>query len=373
MLRYLAAVLTVILLTSFSAAYGHGLGYDVAPSVLIAGRQIAVDATISPSYIEGVAEGQPVFTVRALEPATNSTIPDIDYRIVVEHEGEVFLDQRFSSPDGYVRALLIPDKDAAQAIVNGQAGAGSVRVSQENPAQIRSRMMTDGGLYHIAVTLEKTSAGLQLPADRTFDLYVSIAKTQEFSVGTPQGPQAMSVKTYYADVDNFAYDNGTVAFAMPFDWRQEYVSQVPLVHMEVQFPKAVEGLQVNGYRGTINGIELGAESILIDDYSFADTRVVHFVLNSDKLSSLARTVRGDSMDFMLLAADEPKFPIDILSTTEKYLWQMSWGPEVIKTGVPTTFVMNVQDVQTADLVRNSSFDLVLEKDGREVYRQRLSS
>ena len=372
MLRYLAVALIVVLSASFSSAYGHGLGYDLSPSVLIDGRQVAAEATFSPSYIEGVADNQPVFTVRALEPATNSTIADIDYRIVVENEGEVLLDRQFSSQDGYVRALLVPDEGAAQAIVNGQTD-GRVQASLENPAQIRSRMMSDGGLYHIAVTLEKTSGGLQLPADRTFDLYVSVSETQDFSVDTPQGPQAMSVKTYYANVGNFAYDNGTIAFAMPFDWRQEYVSQVPLVHMEVQFPKAVEDLQVNGYRGAVNGIELGAESILIDDYSYEDKRLVHFVLSGDRLSSLARTVKGDSMDFVLSASEEPKFPLDILSTTEKYLWQISWGPEVIETGAPTTFVMNVQDVQTADLVRNSSFDFVLEKDGTEVYRQQLSS
>jgi peptide/nickel transport system substrate-binding protein len=375
MLRYLGALLfVVLLLSSFPAAFGHGLGYDITPSVLIDGRQVAVDATLSPSYIEGVEEGSPVFTVRTVEPATNSTIPDIDYRVAVEHGSEVFLDQRFSSPDGYVLALLVPDETATQAQINGQAsGAQRVQVSQENPAQIRSRMMTDGGLYHVAVTVEKTSRGLQLAEDRTFDLYVSISKTSQFSVETPQGPQEMSVKTYYADVNDFVYDNGTITFAMPFDWRQEYVSQVNLVHMEVQFPKEVEGLQGNGYRGTINGKELGAESVLIDDYSVEEDRIVHFVLGSNNLSSLARTVRGDTMDFALISAERPKFPLDIMSTTEKYLWQLSWGPEVIETGVPTTFVMNVQDTQTADLVRNSSFDLVVEKDGADVYRQRLSS
>lgn len=75
MLRYLAVALIVVLSASFSSAYGHGLGYDLSPSVLIDGRQVAVDATLTPSYIEGVADNPPVFTVRALEPATNSTIP----------------------------------------------------------------------------------------------------------------------------------------------------------------------------------------------------------------------------------------------------------------------------------------------------------
>jgi hypothetical protein len=375
MLRYyLGASLIVVLLMSFSIAYGHGLGFDESPPVLIGARQVSVETTLSPSFLEGVDQGRPVFTVRAHDPGNNSTIADMDFRVVVEHEGEVVLDQQFHSQDGLVIANLVPDAGASAAQVNGQqAGADRVEVNKDKPAEIKSKILSDGGLYHVAVTVEKTSRGLNLPDDMTFDLYVSVAKTSAFSVETPEGPQEMSVKTYYADVDDFTYDNGTITFAMPFDWRQEYVSQVSLVHMEVQFPKAVEGLQGNGYRGTINGKELGAESVLIDDYSVEEDRIVHFVLGSNNLSSLARTVRGDSMDFALISAERPKFPLDIMSTTEKYLWQLSWGPEVIETGVPTTFVMNLQDTQTADLVRNSSFDLVLEKDGTDVYRQRLSS
>ncbi|MEO9294997.1 MAG: CFI-box-CTERM domain-containing protein [Nitrososphaera sp.] len=358
-----------------SAAYGHGLGSDQSLPVAIGNRQVTVQAAINPSSLEAVAGAKPVFTARAFEPSSNSTIANLNYDIKVEHNGAVLLDQKFHSGDGLVIANLVPDGSASEAQVNGKpaGGDGRVEVSRDNPATITSKILSDGGLYHIAITLEKSSPGLQLDGDKKFDLYISISKKQDFVVQTPEGTQKMSTTTYYADVTDLAFNNGTLTFAMPFDWRPEYVSQVPLVHMEVQFPKAVKELQVNGYSGSVNGVALPADAILVDDYSFEDSRVVHFVLNSDRLSSLAQKVKGDSMVFALAPADKPKFPLDIMSTTEKYMWELSWGPEVIQIGTPTTFVMNIQDPKTADLVRNASFDFVLEKAGKEVYRQHLTS
>lgn len=373
--RLLALLSLALLLGSVGSAYGHGLGFDETPPVVLAGKQVSVEATLAPSFIEGVASGRPVMTVRAHDPVTNATIAGMDYRVAVEFQGAVVLDQRFASEDGLVLAELTPDRNADVAQVNGRpASSTPVQVNSDSPAEIRSRILTDGGLYHIAVTLEKTSVGLDLEDDRTFDLYVSVSKTRDFQVDTPGGPQTMSVRSYYADVGDFAYDpEGGMSFSMPFDWSAGYVSQVPLVHVEVQFPKAVEGLQSNGYRGSVNGRELPADAILIDDYAFEDKRVVHFVISADRLASIATVAEGDSMDFVLLPVEKPKFPLDILSTTEKYLWQLAWDPEIIRTGGVTTFIMNLQDRATGDLLRNSSFDLVLEKDGREVHRQRLTS
>ncbi len=375
MKRYLAPVLLATLIfSSLSAAYGHGLGTDQSLPATIDNRQIAVEASLSPSYLEGVGEVQPSLMVRTFEPGSNSTVAGIDYKVVVEKAGEVLLDQEFRSLDGVVMAALVP-QDIDVPEVNGQQDPGRVDVSQSQPAQIKSRILADGGLYKISVTLETGSTGLEVAQDRTFDLYVSVSKTQGFDVETPQGTQQVFVTTYYADVASLKYDQdaSAMAFSMPFDWAPEYVSQVPLVHMEVRFPKAIEDLQVNSYRGHVNGVELPAESVLIDDYSFENLRVVHFVLVNDRLTSIARSAEGQTMDFILEPAGKPKFPLDLFSTTEKYLWQLSWGPEVIESGAPTTFVMNIQDPATGDLVRNSSFDFVVAKEGSEVHRQHMAS
>ena len=231
--------------------------------------------------------------------------------------------------------------------------------------------MSAGGLYHIAVTIESNSPGLAVEADRTFDLYISIGRAYTYDV---QGGQ-MLVKTYYDDVENFNYSSGTISFETPFTWDAAYVEQVPVLHMEVQFPKTIEELQTNSYRGTLNGRELKAQAVVIDDYSSQENRIVHFVVNNAMLRRLADTTQdADVAAFTLKPTEKPKFPLDIMSLpSEKFLFQLSWGPDLIETGVPTTFVMNVQDPATGDLVRGSSFDFVLTQDGREIHRQHMSS
>ena len=365
----------VFLLMSAPSAYGHGLGFDETLPVVISGRQVSIETTLTPFYIEGVAEGRPVFTVRTFEPGTNATIAGTDFRVVVELRDKMLLDQRFTSPDGLVIANLIPE-DIEIAQINGSPQSEEpVRVSENNPAEVRSRILADGGLYHISVTLETSSTGLQVDRDRTFDLYVSISKVQDFQVETEQGPETISVRTYYSDVNDFEYDaeTGRIAFSMPFEWNLQYVRQVPLVHMEIEFPKIIEILQANSYAGTINGIDLAAGDVLIDDYSFAEKRVVHYVLNNPRLTNIAERTQGESMDFVLIPAVTPRFPLDLMSTTERYLWQISWSPEVIETGSPTLFVMNIQETEFGEIVRDSSFDFVLSRDGNEIFRQNLRS
>jgi peptide/nickel transport system substrate-binding protein len=145
--------------------------------------------------------------------------------------------------------------------------------------------------------------------------------------------------------------------------------------MEVQFPKSIKELQTNSYRGTINGIELETQAVVIDDYASEQNRVVHFVLNNAMLNRLARTMEDtDVATFTLSPAGEPKFPLDIVSLpSERFLFQLAWDPGVIETGVPTTFVMNIRDAATDEVLRGSSFDFVLTQGGREIHRQHLSS
>jgi peptide/nickel transport system substrate-binding protein len=371
--RYSASLTLLFMLaaSSVTAAYGHGLGSDKSLPVTISDKRVSVDATLKPTFIDQVADSSPTFVVRALDDATlNTTIPGIDFHIVVELRNETLLDQRFRSSDGVVAANLIPDGDIDGWEINGNAPADQVEVSQNSPVELRSKILSAGGLYHIAATIESGSPGLAVQSDQKFDLYVSIGRTYTYD---GQGGQ-MVVKTYYDDVNNFDYSNGTISFETPFTWDTVYVAQVPVLHMEVQFPKSIEGLQTNSYRGTINGRDLQAQAVVIDDYTSQQNRIVHFVINNAMLNGFARTMEDtDVATFTLKPADKPKFPLDIMSLpSERFLFQLAWGPDLIETGVPITFVMNIKDPAIDDLVRGSSFDFVLTQDGREIHRQHLS-
>ena len=47
--------------------------------------EVLVEASINPSFLDQVPSSEPTFIVRALDdPTSNSSIPGIDFRIVVE-------------------------------------------------------------------------------------------------------------------------------------------------------------------------------------------------------------------------------------------------------------------------------------------------
>jgi hypothetical protein len=371
-------LLFVIIISSFTiVAYGHGLGTDMSPPITISNKQVSVEASINPTSLDQAPSSEPTLIVRALDdPSRNSTIPGVDFRIVVELNNEILLDQRFRSADGVVKANLVPDRDIQGWEVNGQAKPNAqIEVSQSNPVELQSRILTAGGLYHIIVVIEKSSSGLTVQSDQKFDLFVSVGSSYMFSVRTPQREEQMVVKTYYDEITNFDYSNKTIKFEMPFTWDRTYVDQVPVLHVEVQFPKTLEDLQTNSYRGTLNGRELEAQAVVIDDYTSEQNRIVHFVINNPMLSRFAETINDSNVAvFTLAPVEKPKFPLDILSLPgEKFLFQLSWGPDIIETGVPITFVMNIQDPSTGDLIRGSSFDFVLIQDGNEIHNNHMSS
>jgi hypothetical protein len=370
-------LLLVIIIPYITVVYGQGLGTDMSLPISISDKEVFVEASMNPTFLDQVPSSNPALIIRALDnPTRNSTIPGIDFRIIVELNSEILLDQRFRSSDGVVRANLIPDRNIQGWEVNGQANPSEqIEVSQTNPVELQSRILTAGGLYHITVVIERSSPGLAVGSDQKFDLFVSIGKSYMFDVQTPQGEEQMLVKTYYDEVSNFNYFNKTIKFEMPFSWEHTYVDQVPVLHMEVQFPKTIEELQTNSYRGILNGRELEAQAVVIDDYTSEQNRIVHFVVNNAMLHRIREaTTDREIAVFTLAPAEKPKFPLDILSLPgEKFLFQLSWGPDIIETGVPTTFVMNIQDPTTGDLIRGSSFDFVLIQDGNEIHNNRMSS
>ena len=363
------------------SVYGHGLGQDETLPVTIGGQQVAVQGRLDPSFLPIPNSSNPAFVIRTHDENNNSTIAGIDYRIVVELKNETLLDQRFRSTDGVVKANLIPDSDIEGWQINGQLKpTEQIEVSQNNPVELRSKILSDGGLYHITVIIEKSSTGISLQDDQKFDLYISVGETSTFDIDTSQGGQQnqtmMVAKTYYDEITNFDYSNKTISFDMPFTWDPAYVAQVPVLHMEVQFPKSLEDLQTNSYRGMLNGRELEAQAVVIDDYSSEQNRIVHFIVSNSMLSRFAETINDNdtAAAFALMPSEKPKFPLDIMSLpSEKFLLQLSWGPDIIETGVPTTFVMNIQDPATGDLIRGSSFDLVFIQNGSQIHSDHLTS
>ena len=79
-----------------------------------------------------------------------------------------------------------------------------------------------GGLYNVKVSIEGATSPRSLVAEPlNFDTFVSVAQDQGFFIKTANAEEIpVTVKTYYDDVENFAFNqsNNAISFDMPFDW-----------------------------------------------------------------------------------------------------------------------------------------------------------
>ncbi len=288
-------------------AYGHGLSKDESFPIDISGRQIAIEGIIKPSFLnEG--DQQPTLTIRIFDKKNNETISDINLRIIVIFKNQTILDQSFHSLDGVVSANLIPAKDSITHEITSKepqqhlSKNNPVQVSLTNPVTIKSKLLSDGGLYDIAVILEKTSKGIKIDSDQKINLFISIGKTFPFIIKESGDNRSnnnnndnltLQVKTFYDEIQDFSFneENSKVSFKMPFKWDLDYVNQILTLHEEIIVPKSYTPLStVSSFIGTLNGMEIPPNTILIDDYSDQNNRIVHIVITTFKLKEYAKQI-----------------------------------------------------------------------------------
>ena len=179
----------------------------------------------------------------------------------------------------------------------------------------------------------------------SYDTFVSIAQEQDFIIQTAQAEEIpVIVKTYYDDVDNFAFDtsDNSIYFDMPFDWTPEYVDLVQVVHEEIRVPKSFapysEGKQFNGY---VDGIEVDQRVLLLDPYTYEDTNIIHFLVTGAELKRISdelglsqqdkKTIEfnlvpqseiiKNSVDFYLVDQDS----LQQVGTTVNISWDSTYG------------------------------------------------
>jgi hypothetical protein len=103
----------------------------------------------------------------------------------------------------------------------------------------------------------------------------------------------LKVKTFYDEIEDFVYDqnNSKITFKMPFTWDLDYVSQIVNLHEELIIPKSYIPLStVSSFTGTLNGMEIPRNTILIDDYSDQQNRIVHIVIPNFKLKEFTNQI-----------------------------------------------------------------------------------
>jgi hypothetical protein len=83
-----------------------------------------------------------------------------------------------------------------------------------------------------------------------------------------------------------------LAFDMPFDWNLSRIKNMKIyVHEEVSIPKLSALASKGGYSGTVNGIDVSKQMMLVN--SDPKNEIVHVMLPKDRLVSIAEQMNKD--------------------------------------------------------------------------------
>ena len=290
--------------------FGHGLGGDQAPPLSFGDMQVTVRTELTPSDITVGAVDDVNMKIRFFDTITNSTLKEVTYRIEVWQKDELLARNLFFDLDGVLNVQIKPKPDCKEVdlwrctIYGGSehvSAPGALYVQGEGRPTITGPIFVKGGLYNIRVDIEgATSPRTSLAQLLSYDTFVSIAQEQDFFIKQANAAEVpVVIKTYYDDVNNFAYDNSdnSISFEMPFDWTPSYVDLVQVVHEEVRVPKSftpyAEGTQFKGY---VNGVEIDQRALLNDPYSYDDTNIVHFLITKKELQTINSVLGSGNFD-----------------------------------------------------------------------------
>ncbi len=373
--KTLTTILIFLLVLPVVHAYGHGIGIDKTPSQGIGGKKISVTVETS-MYFDDSKER--LVTITANDENEKQNAKNVTFLIGIFHENKMLLRNYFFAPDGTVRINIQPSEGELKFIGKQDSLLGAWH-EDGKPITIQGPLFTSGGLYNFEIEIRTIDEPKNIVENSPiFRADVSIMDTATFAEQSLDGtPVDFKIKSYYEKIENFDYnpEQKTVTFKIPFDWSEQRINHIPVIHKEVHFPKDFSEFLVPGYAGKVNGIDLFKSSVTIDDYTEENERIVHFVLLTDHIKFLKNSLTKSGsepkqeMIFTLSTTDEVQFPLQAMTRNEDVRVDLSWEPLDIEIDKKTKFIFTFRDGKTGDTIRNAKYDFVILQQGNEIYRK----
>lgn len=359
-----------------SSVYGHGLGIDTISSVDIQGKKISISVEM-PMYFEN---DQEQITITATNDKTKETAKNVTFLIGLYHNNEMIFRNYFFAEDGILPIKVTSTQDEKITIHGEQDSLlGAWHSTETNPIEITGSLFDSGGLYNFEIEVRTIDEPTNIIEDSgVYNADLSIVTTESFTQKDLEDNNVdFRVKSYFDKMSNFSYDPEAkqVILEMPFDWSEKRMSHIPVVHVEVHFPKDFAEFLTPSYSGFANGVELFKASVTVDDYTEDDERIVHFVLLQDHLRFIKNQMKQsdeslpDNILFTLSTSEKTAFPLTAYTKSEDFQVNLSWDPLEIEPGVDTNFVFTIRDGKTGEPLRNSDYTFVIIQNGQEIHRK----
>ena len=357
----------MLLFSSISESYGHGLGYEIMPPEMLGSKLVSLEISSDTWPDEYTKE----ISFALFETDTGVAVKNVTYFVMLTKQNEVLFDITSQRDDGVFVLKLHTTEDDQITVEEEDSNFFGSLLGGSKIVNVKGNVFDSGGLYDFKVIIttgDDYSNVLSPPLD--YDVGISFLDKTSHSINDINfGQQKMSVITYYELInDDFTYDQNKkmISYSMPFDWSEKNILVTSVMHQEIIIPKTFGDLMVESFSVNVNGFQVSDSVITIDDFS-AENRVMHLVLNQNDILELSKKIEGfhNNMHFSIMPSAD-NLPLTTMTENAQFKLNLSWEPQSIKSGSTTTFYYEILDAFYTDRQVSVSHDLSIFHDGEEI-------
>jgi len=359
----------MLLFSSISESYGHGLGYEIMPPEMLGSKLVSLEISSDTWPDEYTKE----ISFALFETDTGVAVKNVTYFVMLTKQNEVLFDITSQRDDGIFVLKLHTTEDDQITVGEEDSNFFGSLLGGSKIVNVKGNVFGSGGLYDFKVIIttgDDYSNVLSPPLD--YDVGISFLDKTSHSINDINfGQQKLSVITYYELInDDFTYDQNKkmISYSMPFDWSGKNILVTSVMHQEIIIPKTFGDLMVESFSVNMNGLQVPDSVITIDDFS-AENRVVHIVLNQNDILELSKKIDGFSnkMDFSIMPSAD-NLPLTTMTENAQFKLNLSWKPQSINSVSTTTFYIDILDAFYIDRQVSVRYDLSIIHDGEEIAR-----
>ena len=355
--------------SSIAESYGHGLGYEIMPPVMLDSKLVSLE--ISSDTWPDEYTKEIVFSL--FETDTGVNVENVTYFVMLTKQNEVLFDVTGQRDDGtFILKLHTTESDQVTVEEVGSDFFGSLFDGGE-VVNVNGNVFSSGGLYEFKVIIttgDDYSNVLSPPLD--YDVGISFLDKSSYNINDVNfGQQELGIITYYDLIsDDFAYDQSKkmITYSMPFDWSEENILVTSTMHQEIIIPKSFGDLMVESFSANVNEFQVQESVLTIDDFS-PQNRLVHLVLNQNDLLEISSAIDGfpNKMDFSIMPSGD-NLPLTTMTENAQYKLNLSWEPQNIESGSTAVFFIEVLDAFLIDRQVSVGYDLSILHDDERIFQ-----
>ena len=369
------ALIVVLILSSlfvFDNVYGHGLGSETFPPVMLDGKPVTLEVSSSNSD-PNTSDDQQI-SISMIDFNSKITLRDVTFLIKSERGDKFLFEQEFKADNGFIVFNFVSE-ETDSIILEEESESnffGSLLGLESRMVHVKGPGLSEGGLYKFDIsilTADGYSKKLENPF--VFNSGISIAQTTRHDFVDPNfGEQNIHVTTYYDEISDFQYDSNLkeISYSMPFEWSESNIKQISVVHEEIVISKTFGDLLVSGFSMYVNGIKISDDVVTVDDF-FADGRVVHFIINQNELFNvLYNTSTQNEMNFVI-KPDRDYVHLSSVTENGQFRILVSLEPENLKSNSNVKIIFDITDTFLSNTPISTNYEFSMTQNDKIIFEQ----